>query len=56
MAISAAVVNVGVMPHLRGITPTGVLEHLKMLFGFSFTSELACSRLWSTPLSSSYLN
>ena len=56
MAISAAVVNVGVMPHLRGITPTGVLEHLKMLFGFSFTSELECSRLWSTSPSSYYIN
>ena len=56
MAISAAVVNVGVMPHLRGITPTGVLEHLKMLFGPSFTSELECNRRWSTPLSSSYIN
>ena len=40
MAISAAVVNVGVMPHLRGITPTGILQHLKMMFGPSLTSEL----------------
>ena len=43
MAISAALVNVGVLPHLRGITPTGVLQHLKMLFGPSFTSELWCT-------------
>ena len=37
MAISARVVKVGVMPQLRGITPTGVLQHLKMLFGPSIS-------------------
>ena len=39
MTISAEVVNVGVMPHLRGITPRGVLQHLKILYGPSFTSD-----------------
>ena len=29
MAISATVVKVGVMPCRQGITPTGVLQHLK---------------------------
>ena len=53
---SAAVINVGVMPDIRGIMPPGVLQHLKILFGSSFTSELGCNRRRSTPLSSSYIN
>ena len=55
MAISAAVVNVGIMPHLRCITPTGILQQLKTLFGPSFTYEFGCNRRRSTPLSSYYI-
>ena len=44
MAVSATVVNVG------------VLQHLKILFVPSFTSELGCNRRRSTLLNSSYIN
>ena len=43
----------GFMPHLRGIRPTGVLLHLKLVSGPSFTSELGCNHCSSTPLSTS---